>query len=874
MQWPSMAAAALVLGGAGTTARAAERSWVEARSPHFQVLCDDGERSARRVALRFEQIRAAFASLGPGLRLSAGQPFTVIAARDEKSLSQLLPGYFEKRGGVRPAGIFIPASQRVFVLIREDVDDESEGLHSVVFHEYVHLLLSLNFGPLPLWLNEGLAEFYAHTSIESARVMVGRAAPWHIALLRDRALVPLDEFFAADQRSRHYNEADRASIFYAQSWAMTHWLILGNKGENRDRLKRLVRRLNSGATPMEAAGELGSKDELRRALDLYVSQHGYYAAKLPPVEVEPSTFAVRTVSPGEMAGWRALVHVRLDRKDEARRSIDDALRLAPESAVGHEASAMLLTGEAKLPEARAAATEAVRLDPRSMPALMAAGELALLPGGGGAAEAVRLFEAAVQAEPEHALALVELADAKAQAGAPGAETLDLAKRAVVLWPSNLSVRLALARHLTRNGNQAAALSEAEGALVLATTDDERAVVRMAVERIKAGTGRPRRTAAAVPPAEALAKHRLGCDQGQGADCVSAGILLETGQGTSVDLAAAAALYDKACAGADMNGCYNAGRLHHFGKGTAKDAERARALYDKACGTGHGGACVMLGHLSLGSGAGAADDGRAADFFEKGCSSGEASGCGALGAMVALGRGRPADLPRAYALYQQGCDAGDASSCDSQGQALALGRGTDNDLQRAIELMDKACTADASQGCVALGEWLGTREAGRDHARAAKAFDRACQAGVQEGCAHLATSYAEGLGVPQDVARAESLASSACGEGALDACGLLGSMFRDRAPARAVGYFTKACEAGHTWSCTQAAIHHLGGLGVPRSTPKAASLFTKACESGDGWACNHLAELMQYGGLGAPDPRKAAVLRKKACAAGYEPACGK
>ena len=872
MPWPSVAAAVLIVGGAGAPARAAERPWVEARSPHFQVLCDDGERTARNVALRFEQIRAAFASLGPGLRLAPAQPFTVIAARDEKSLSQILPGYFEKRGGVRPAGLFLSAPQRVFVVVREDVDDESEGEHSVLFHEYVHLLVSLNFLPLPLWLNEGIAEFYAHTKVQSARVLVGRPAPWHLALLRDAKLVPFDEFFAADHDSRYYNEADRASIFYAQSWAMTHWLILGDKGANRPRLQKLIARLEQGASPAEAGRELGTANELRRAMDAYVSQHGYYVRPLPPVDVETSTFVTRPVPPGEIAGWRALVHVALDRKDDARRSVEEALRLAPDSPLGHEASATLLLREARLPEARRSAEEAIRLDPRSMPALMTAGQLALLPGGGGPSEAARFYEAAVQASPEHALGLVALADAKARAGAPVAETLPLARRAAALWPASLTVRLALAEQLLRSGDAAAAQAEAERALVLASTDAEKAAARMAGERIKAGIGKPRRIA--VPPAKALADDRLACDQGQMAACISAGVVLETGRGAAVDVPAAAALYEKGCAGGNPHGCHNLGRLYHFGHGVARDRDRARALYDKACATGHGTACVMQAHLLLRNGKDPEADGRAADLYEKACGADAPAGCGALGTMIAVGRGRPLDLPRAYALYKQGCDAGDPSSCDSQGRALAYGHGTEKDLRRAIDLMDKACTADPFYGCVSLGHWLGTPEAGRDHARAARAFERACEAGESTGCARLAASYAEGEGVEQDVAKAEKLALSACGEGEQDACGLLGSMFREKAPAKAVDYFVKACQAGHAYSCTQLAFQYLGGRGVPQSQAKAAAFFTKACDKGDGQACSGLADLAQYGGLGAPDPAKAAALRKKACAAGYQAACGK
>ena len=34
-----------------------------------------------------------------------------------------------------------------------------------------------------------------------------------------------------DRKSAHYNEAQKAYIFYSQSWAMTHYLMTAGRGE-------------------------------------------------------------------------------------------------------------------------------------------------------------------------------------------------------------------------------------------------------------------------------------------------------------------------------------------------------------------------------------------------------------------------------------------------------------------------------------------------------------------------------------------------------------------------------------------------------------------------------------------------------------------
>jgi TPR repeat protein len=856
-----------------SAASAAERPWTEVRSPRFQVLTDSGEKAGRDVALRFEQIRAAFSMLGSKLRLDPAQPLTVIAARDERSLRRLLPFYFEQKGGARPAGVFLRQARRMFVVLREDLAEEDDFGHSVLFHEYVHVLHSLNFRTLPVWLEEGLAEFYAHTTVQSDRVMLGRPSPYHVALLRDRRLLPFPEFFAVGHDSPHYNESDRASLFYAQAWAVTHWLLLGDKGANRPRLGRFMELLAAGATSAEAAREaFGTPEELRQRLDRYLLQHAYYIQTIPPLRIEPGQYATRAVAAGEMAAWRALLHQGFGRTDDARRDVEEALRLSPDASVSHEASALLLYQEARLPEARAAARAAVERDPRSVPALLIAGELAGEPGGAGPAEAARLFEAALAVTPDHALALVALAEARAESGAPTVETLGLARRAVETWPANLVARLGLAAQLSRHGDHVRAQAEAEQALALAATEEERAAGRMMIETLKAAAKASPPKPSAAPAEVTLARHREGCGAGDMAACVQVGEMLEDGRGAPADAAAAVALYRKACDAAERSGCFRLGMAHEFGTGLPRDPAQALILYERACAAGHFLACTGVGDMLSRVAGVPTDDPRAADAYEKACEGGHAMGCGRLGTLVGLGRGRPKDVARAYGLYARGCAAGDASSCEDQGMSHAYGRGVEKNLARAIELFDKACRTDAFYGCVPLGHWLGVPEVGRDYARAAKAFDLACRADDQRGCAGLAALLGEGLGVPRDTARAESLATTACDKGALEACGFLGAMHAEAQPARAVAYFQKACDGGHRPACSELAMHHLAGRGVPQSLPKAATLLARSCDAGDGQACHRLADLTRYGGAGAPDAARAAALRKKACAAGYQPAC--
>src|ERR1700689_2170039 len=133
-------------------------TWVEIATPHFTVLCNDGEKTARRIGQHFEQIRILYSkALSRNLRLDPGIPIVIIAARNEKSLSQIIPAYWAQKGHTHPSGLFLPSPEKNYIALRTDVEGEFPYL--TVYHEYVHLILNLNFQHIPQWINEGYATF-------------------------------------------------------------------------------------------------------------------------------------------------------------------------------------------------------------------------------------------------------------------------------------------------------------------------------------------------------------------------------------------------------------------------------------------------------------------------------------------------------------------------------------------------------------------------------------------------------------------------------------------------------------------------------------------------------------------------------------------
>jgi hypothetical protein len=194
-------------------ARDRNESWIEVRSNHFIVATDANEKKARQIADQFERMRALFHIALPKLQADPYVPIVVIAVKDDKDFRDLEPTVYLAKGQIKLGGLFLHTLDKNYVLMR--VDAEGEHPYEVIYHEYTHLLLSKDAEWLPLWLNEGLAEFYQNTDIHEKDAAVGQPSAGDIILLRQNRLLPLTTLFTVDARSPYYHEENKGSIFYA-----------------------------------------------------------------------------------------------------------------------------------------------------------------------------------------------------------------------------------------------------------------------------------------------------------------------------------------------------------------------------------------------------------------------------------------------------------------------------------------------------------------------------------------------------------------------------------------------------------------------------------------------------------------------------------
>jgi len=444
--------------------------WVEVQTPHFIVASNDGENTARRIADQFEHIRFLYSkTLNRDLKLDPGIPILIFAVRNEKSLSQLIPEYWAQKGHTHPAGLFVPGQEKNYIALRTDV--EAEFPYLPIYHEYVHLIINLNYQHFPLWLNEGFADFLGSATLTSKGGKLGQPSSRDLDLLQQTKLLPLETLFKVDHQSPFYNEANKTTIFYAESWALVHYLMLDPEKQKNQALSKYISYVENGADPVEAAtrafGDLG---QLQKALQSYTNRTSYmeYSVTLP-AKADAKDYSVRTISAAEAQARLGDFDLYRGQLDAAHKKLEEAIRLDPNLAAAQESMGLLLFRQDERYGAEKYFARAVALDSKSALAYFYHAMLLTSEGSDEEqiAEARTALEKAVALNPSLGSAWSNLALLYANGGTME-KALTAAKRAVDTMPGephfqyNLAVVLArmerfdeartIARKLQASGN--------------------------------------------------------------------------------------------------------------------------------------------------------------------------------------------------------------------------------------------------------------------------------------------------------------------------------------------------------------------------------------------------------------------------------------
>ena len=168
---------------------AGEEVWTEVSSPNFIVISNASPKQAQKVAKSFEQFRIVLKSTMKNLNVDPGTPLIVFAADDENTLNALLAEEHREKGEAKKAGVFVHGPEWNMVAL--NIEYPGSQRYHVIYHEYVHMLTHLNLGRIPLWLSEGLAEFFGYATLSDKSSCVGQPSPESLNILKTKPMLPL-----------------------------------------------------------------------------------------------------------------------------------------------------------------------------------------------------------------------------------------------------------------------------------------------------------------------------------------------------------------------------------------------------------------------------------------------------------------------------------------------------------------------------------------------------------------------------------------------------------------------------------------------------------------------------------------------------------
>jgi TonB family protein len=483
---------------AATPALGQTDSWLQVRTPHFLIVSNAPEKEARRAAHQFEGMRSVFQRVFPDANLDTVEPMLVLAVQDKRALQALEPEAYLGKGQLNLIGLFLSAPERNYVLILLN----APGAHpyAAIYHEYAHFVFSRIHQWMPLWLTEGIAEFYQNTEILDDRVRIGKGDPYLQSVIERNALLPLSTLFAVDHHSPYYHEDDKGSIFYAESWALTHYLKDKDDADGTTHLNDFLDLLQQNVDPNSAATQaFGDLNQLELELRKYAVGGQYAITEISgSTDVDDSSFIVQALSQAQADTSRADLLAHVGRENEARTLLQGVLHDDPSTVRAREILGYAAFRESKYEESRKWCQEAIKLDAQSFVAHFCFAIASIHKGTPDKASQTAVEESlrtAIKLNSSFALPYDALAMFFAQHETNLPEANDLIQAAVQLAPGAPEIRVDQAQVLSAMNKDADALAVLDLALKMAHTPEQTAAVeniqqtlrKLAAERKTSGS---------------------------------------------------------------------------------------------------------------------------------------------------------------------------------------------------------------------------------------------------------------------------------------------------------------------------------------------------------------------------------------------------
>ena len=446
-----LCAAVLVAAALGWSAPASA-DWYQAKSKHFTVYADENPADLKKFAEQLERFDAAV-RVGrgvPDVKEGASSRVTLFVLRDINAIREL---YGNGDSGV--AGFYVPKASGSVAFVPLKGDKGKWGLdgQNIFFHEYTHhLMFEDTDRPLPQWVSEGFAEFFASPKFnEDGSVTIGAPPLYRAETLYDNFGLPLDKMLSGDYL---YITGYEFESIYGRGWLLTDLLTFDP--HRRGQMTTYLNEIQSGVPALKAAQDaFGDLKQLDHDLNAYFKKDTFTVTTIPADKLNIPPVTVRPLTPAEADDMDVMV--RLARGESKAHGNSGRARSVAEK-YPNDADAQSILAQADLvdenpDDALQAANRALQIQPQSYDALVAKGEalldVAKKNPAGADWNAVRApLLQANKVDPEAAEPLLLFYQSYVAQGVhPTKNAIDALSYAVVLAPQDPKLRMQLVKQL-------------------------------------------------------------------------------------------------------------------------------------------------------------------------------------------------------------------------------------------------------------------------------------------------------------------------------------------------------------------------------------------------------------------------------------------
>lgn len=441
----------------------ASDEWIRVTTPHFEVDTTAGERRGRETALEFEKVREFFDRASP-LKPPPDAPVRIILFRTEQQYAQY---------AINAVAVAFYASgpTRDYIVLQD-----SPQKYPTAIHEYMHLIVRHSGLKLPLWLNEGWADVYSTLRPTRDGAAVGDLLPGRVATLEQSPWMDFNALTSVTQTSPSYNELSRATIFYAESWALVHMLYLAP--DYKDRFPEFLMALHRGESSAAACETAYGKTPQQVYADLktYLERRKLYGAVFEtPLTKAAADPRVEKLSDFDASLMLADLLAATNRRNFARQEYERLEKLRPNDPEIAEALGFIDLAVGDKDSARRLLRQAFEAGAGDVRMCV---ELAQLEhaAGAGPDRIIPVLERALKNRPDYTDAQVELGIEKVAARDYASAIQTLIAIRTVPPREATPVFSALAYASIETGDLQAARGYAATALKWATTDAQRKAI--------------------------------------------------------------------------------------------------------------------------------------------------------------------------------------------------------------------------------------------------------------------------------------------------------------------------------------------------------------------------------------------------------------